>query len=355
MSLYTFRPATPDDAAELLAIYAPYVQDTAITFEYEVPSESEFRKRIEKTLEQFPYIVALEKNGESEVICGYAYSGILHERDAYCHSTEISIYLKSDMRGKGLGGELYRELEQELIKRGFTVAYACIAATHRNPDEHLSDASIRFHTKMGFHHSAFMSRCAIKFGLWYDMIYMEKQLINIEEKKQDSEVCDIYDDDRFPTGLTLVRGKNLRGERHLIVHVCIFNDKDQMLIQKRSKTKSKDAGLWDLSVAGHVDSGEKSREGAEREMAEELGLSLRILERPVFTINFDHGFDDYYILNQEVELEDLKLQESEVEEVMWADCKTIHKMIDDGIFIPYHPPLIDLIFSSRKHRGSHQF
>lgn len=353
MSSYTFRPATPDDAADLLEIYAPYVRETAISFEYEVPSESEFRERIEKISERFPYIVALSDEGGKKTVCGYAYGGVFHAREAYKHCTEISIYLRSGMRGKGLGAELYRELERALFERGFTTVYAGIAATRRNPDEHLTEASIRFHTKMGFHHAALMRHCGLKFGKWYDLVYMEKQLVNIEEKNQASEIFDIYTEDRFPTGKTAVRGKNTRGELHLIVHVCIFNSKGQMLIQKRSGSKSKDPGLWDLSVAGHVDSGETSREGAGREMMEELGLSLQISERPYFTINFDHGFDDYYILDRDLVLEDLRLQESEVESVMWADCRTIHEMIDGGTFIPYHHPLIDLIFSSRGHRGSH--
>ena len=355
MSSCTFRPATPDDAADLLEIYAPYVRETAISFEYEVPSVSEFKERIEKISARFPYIVVLSDEGGKETICGYAYGGVFHAREAYKHCTEISIYLRSDMRGKGLGAELYHELERTLIERGFTTVYAGIAATRRNPDEHLSDASIRFHTKMGFHHAGLMRHCGLKFGKWYDLVYMEKQLVNIEEKNQGFEICDIYTEDRFPTGKTLVRGKNTRGELHLIVHVCILNSKDQMLIQKRSRTKSKDPGLWDLSVAGHVDSGETSREGAEREMREELGLSFQISDRPYFTVNFDHGFDDYYILERDLELEKLRLQESEVESVMWADRTTIHKMIEEGSFIPYHASLIDLIFENRSHRGSHKF
>ena len=110
MSLCTFRPATPDDAADLLEIYAPYVRETAISFEYEVPSVSEFKERIEKISARFPYIVALSDEGGKETICGYAYGGVFHAREAYKHCTEISIYLRSDMRGKGLGAELYREL-----------------------------------------------------------------------------------------------------------------------------------------------------------------------------------------------------------------------------------------------------
>ena len=83
------RLATPEDAAEMLKIYAHYVVNTAISFEYEVPSEEEFRERIESTLKRYPYIVA-EQEGH---IIGYAYVSIFHERKAYDWAVETSIYV----------------------------------------------------------------------------------------------------------------------------------------------------------------------------------------------------------------------------------------------------------------------
>ena len=79
MTEYTFRTATPEDAAALLEIYRPYVEETAITFEYDVPSEEEFARRIRTVLRQYPYIIA-EAEGK---ITGYAYVSRFHERKAY--------------------------------------------------------------------------------------------------------------------------------------------------------------------------------------------------------------------------------------------------------------------------------
>ena len=104
----TFRVARPEDAEALLAIYAPYVEETAITFEYEVPSVEAFRARIAHTLATYPYIVAVE----DEKIIGYAYVGRLHERAAYDWSVETSIYVARDRKRCGIGGQLYCELEK---------------------------------------------------------------------------------------------------------------------------------------------------------------------------------------------------------------------------------------------------
>ena len=93
------RMAGLEDAAALLAIYAPYVRETAITFEYDVPSEKEFAGRIAHTLEKFPYLVA-ENDGE---IVGYAYAGAFHPRAAYQWCAEMSVYVKRDARRMGVG------------------------------------------------------------------------------------------------------------------------------------------------------------------------------------------------------------------------------------------------------------
>ena len=98
------RQATIKDAKELLAIYAPYVLETAITFEYEVPALEEFANRIEKITEKYPYLVA-EVDGE---IVGYAYASTFKDRAAYDWCVETSIYLAKDMGGKGIGKLLYK-------------------------------------------------------------------------------------------------------------------------------------------------------------------------------------------------------------------------------------------------------
>ena len=163
------RKATPDDAASLLSIYEYYVLNTAITFEYEVPSLEEFRDRISHTLEKFPYLVA-EDQGR---ILGYAYAGPFHPRAAYAWDCEMSIYLMKDARRLGLGRMLYEALEKELISLGYLNLYACIA--YPDPeDEHLNMDSVRFHEHSGYHEVGRFRKCGYKFGRWYDMIWMEK-------------------------------------------------------------------------------------------------------------------------------------------------------------------------------------
>ena len=104
--MLTIRPANLADAQAIQVIYAPYVEKTAITFEYEVPSVQEFENRINKTLETYPYLVA-EEDGQ---VLGYAYASTYYARTAYNWTTELSIYLHEDARGRGLGSQLYDAL-----------------------------------------------------------------------------------------------------------------------------------------------------------------------------------------------------------------------------------------------------
>ena len=127
------RMAGLEDAAALLAIYAPYVRETAITFEYDVPSEKEFAGRIAHTLEKFPYLVA-ENDGE---IVGYAYAGAFHPRAAYQWCAEMSVYVKRDARRMGVGRKLYDAMETILSMQRLTNVEACIAVPSA-PDAHLT-------------------------------------------------------------------------------------------------------------------------------------------------------------------------------------------------------------------------
>lgn len=165
------RKAAIADAADIQAIYAPYVENTAITFEYDVPSSDEMAKRIEKTLEKYPYLVA-EENGE---ILGYAYAGAFKERAAYDWAVETTIYVKMGCHGKGIGKTLYLALEDALKEMNILNACACIAYTE-NEDDTLSNDSMRFHEKMGYSLVGRFHQCGYKFGRWYDMIWMEKML-----------------------------------------------------------------------------------------------------------------------------------------------------------------------------------
>ena len=171
MSTITIRTAALDDAAALLAIYAPYVEQTAITFEYEVPSLEEFRGRIARTLRRYPYLVA-EENGE---ILGYAYTGPFGERAAYSWAVETSIYLRQDVRGKGLGKRLYQALEDISRAQHVQSLYACIAYPDAD-DAHLTGNSVAFHTHLGYTTVGRFPHCGYKFGTWYNMAWMEKTL-----------------------------------------------------------------------------------------------------------------------------------------------------------------------------------
>lgn len=166
------RLAEPGDAEELLAIYAPYVEETAITFEYDVPSLAEFQERIRHTRERYPYLVA----ASAERIVGYAYAGPFKGRRAYDWAAETSIYVARDAHRKGVGRRLYEALEQHLRKQGILNVYACIASPRQEPDPYLSKDSIRFHAHLGFHQVGEFHQCGYKFDRWYDMIWMERML-----------------------------------------------------------------------------------------------------------------------------------------------------------------------------------
>ena len=107
----TIRTASVSDAPALLSIYAPYVEKTAVTFEYTVPSPEEFQTRIAHTLDRYPYLVA-ERNRE---IIGYAYASAFKERAAYDWAVETSVYVSENARGTGAGTTLYKALELSLI------------------------------------------------------------------------------------------------------------------------------------------------------------------------------------------------------------------------------------------------
>lgn len=165
------RSAEPADTQRLLDIYAYYVENTAITFEYDIPSLDAFRQRILKTKEKYPYLV-IELDGE---IQGYAYAGPFVGRAAYDWSCELSIYISHDARKCGLGRKLYEALERELKAMGILNLYACIGYPIRE-DEYLTKNSAEFHAHIGFQKVGEFHHCGYKFGRWYDMIWMEKMI-----------------------------------------------------------------------------------------------------------------------------------------------------------------------------------
>ena len=169
------------------------------------------------------------------------------------------------------------------------------------------------------------------------------------------EKWDLYDKNRVKSDIAVSRGEEIpTGLYRVVIHVAIINSEEKMLIQQRQPFKHSWPNMWDISVGGHVISGETSSQGAQREVKEELGIDVDFTDiRPSFTVNFETGFDDYYIIGKDIELSELTLQESEVQAVKFADKDEILSMIDSGIFITYHKSLIAMIFDMKDKSGAH--
>lgn len=163
------------------------------------------------------------------------------------------------------------------------------------------------------------------------------------------ELWDIYDIDRQPTGSTGVRGEKLGcGEYHMVVHLGIINSEGRMLIQRRCLQKATFPGKWDISVGGSALSGETSRQAMHRELLEELGVDIDFSDiRPKLTVNFERGFDDYYLICRDIDLAGLRLQEEEVMDARWADISEIFDLIDRGEFLPFMKSFIQLLFDMK--------
>lgn len=163
------------------------------------------------------------------------------------------------------------------------------------------------------------------------------------------ELWDIYDIDRQPTGSTGVRGEKLGcGEYHMVVHLGIINSEGRMLIQRRCLQKATFPGKWDISVGGSALSGETSRQAMHRELLEELGVDIDFSDiRPKLTVNFERGFDDYYLICRDIDLAGLRLQEEEVMDARWADISEIFDLIDRVEFLPFMKSFIQLLFDMK--------
>lgn len=166
----TFRMADVSDAEELLSIYRPYVTDTAITFEYEVPSVEEFKNRIKETLEGYPYIVCEYK----DKIVGYAYAHRYGERAAFQWDVELSIYLDMNYKSLGIGKILYNKVIEILKLQNVQNIYACITSAN--------DKSIKFHEKMGFEFIGIFKDTGYKFDKWYDITWFGMRVKDKNEK-----------------------------------------------------------------------------------------------------------------------------------------------------------------------------
>ena len=161
------RRAKQEDAEAILAVYAPYVEETTITFETQVPSLEDFQVRMAAIMEKFPYLVA-EADGQ---ILGYAYAHTYYARDAYDWTLELSIYVDRHGRQAGIGKALYDVLEEKLSKQNVVNLLACISLPNA--------PSIRFHQKRGFEQIGHFKKVGFKFGLWRDIVWMQKRLRDV--------------------------------------------------------------------------------------------------------------------------------------------------------------------------------
>ncbi len=175
------RIATEADVPAILAIYAPYVEHTTVSFEYDVPCRKEFIQRFYDITSQFPWLV-WEEDGS---VLGYAYASPPYARAAYRWCAEPSVYLCPEARGKGIGAKLYAALEEILSVQGYQVLYALI--TEENT------TSVRFHEKQGYRIQVLFPNCGFKLGRWLGVYWMEKRLKSVEIPKS------------FPTPFSLLR------------------------------------------------------------------------------------------------------------------------------------------------------
>lgn len=160
------------------------------------------------------------------------------------------------------------------------------------------------------------------------------------------ELFDLYDVNRQKLPKQVMIRDQFQPENtyRISCGVAIFNSQGQMLIQKRHPDKKLFPGMWDISAAGAVISGESSQMAIERELKEELGINVDFSHiRPKLTTNFPKGFCDFYTLNLDLDISNLTLQKEEVTAVKWANLTEINQMIFSGEFIPYFSDFINLI------------
>lgn len=158
------RVATPDDADAIAAIYAPYVRDTVISFEWEPPDTREIRRRVEYTLEQYPWLVHTDGDG----VAGYAYASQFRSRAAYQWSAEVSVYVDPRAQRRGIGNALYDALFGLLRRQGYAVLYGVITL----PNE----VSVKLHERAGFASVGVLPKAGYKLGTWCDVLYMRLEL-----------------------------------------------------------------------------------------------------------------------------------------------------------------------------------
>lgn len=158
------RLATEADSASILEIYKPFITDTVITFEYDVPSLADFSKRISRIQKKYPWLVC-EIDGD---IVGYAYASPFHERAAYDWSVDFSIYINPKYHGKRVGKALYCALVDLLKLQGYCNAYALVTLPNVKSEG--------IHESFGFKTVGVCKNVGYKFGQWRDVKWFELEL-----------------------------------------------------------------------------------------------------------------------------------------------------------------------------------
>lgn len=158
------RAATPDDAAAIAEIYAPFVTASVVSFETEAPDSAAMRARIEASGGLYPWLV-----GEADgTVLGYAYAAPFRTRPAYRFTVETTIYLRPEVAGRGLGARLYAPLLAVLEAQGFTQAIAAITLPNQ--------ASVRLHERLGFTAAGAYRQVGWKLGGWHDVGLWQRAL-----------------------------------------------------------------------------------------------------------------------------------------------------------------------------------
>jgi phosphinothricin acetyltransferase len=158
------RFAQPGDAEQIAAIYAPFVRDTAVSFETDPPDADEMRRRIAELDGRYPWLVGVD----GDTVLGYVYASPHRARPAYRFAVDVSAYVAEHARGRGIGKRLYTDLLEILTRQGFATAYAGIALPN--------DASIALHRSVGFTLQTVYERIGYKHGQWHDTSWWRRPL-----------------------------------------------------------------------------------------------------------------------------------------------------------------------------------
>jgi L-amino acid N-acyltransferase YncA len=191
ITLNHIRLATTNDAPAILSIYAPFCEQTHVSFETAAPSVEEMAQRISTHTERYPWLVCEQEDG----ICGYVYASQHNERAADRWSVDVAAYMHPDSRGKGFGKILYSVLFEILRLQGFFMAYAIIALP--NP------TSLGLHKWLGFKQVGVCHSAGYKQGAWHDVSWWEMPLQpRVDSPVEPKWIWEVIDTERWQDAIT---------------------------------------------------------------------------------------------------------------------------------------------------------